>query len=291
MTIDAVRLVRETSIARVEYHPRLDSTNTRAAQCAAQRGIELPALIVAEEQTAGRGRGGNRWWTGPGSLAFSLLVDAETVGADETRSPRVALAAAVAVVDCVGPLLPTQQVGIHWPNDVHVRVAKPQGDADHQGGADIPVCHNVSGSPGRQECLPHLPIDRKLAGILVEVLPDRRHVIGIGVNVNNTLADTPPELRNTIATLRDLSGREHDRTGVLIDLWHCLERVFSQFREDPKELAARADSLCLQRGQAVTLSWTNRKVTGVCQGIAADGGILLETPDGLQTFLSGAAES
>ena len=57
MTIDAVRLVRETSIARVEHHPKLDSTNTRAAQCAGQRGIELPALIVAEEQTAGRGRG------------------------------------------------------------------------------------------------------------------------------------------------------------------------------------------------------------------------------------------
>ena len=78
----------------------------------------------------------------------------------------------------------THQVGIHWPNDVHVRISQPQGEAD----------------------------DRKLAGILVEVLPDRRHVIGIGLNVNNTLADAPAELRDTAATLRDLSGREHDRT-------------------------------------------------------------------------------
>ena len=303
MTIDAVRLVRETSIARVEYHPRLDSTNDRAALCAAQKGIELPALIVAEEQTAGRGRGTNRWGTGPRSLAFSLLVDAETVAAGETRSPLVALAAGVAVVDCLAPLLPTHQVGIHWPNDVHVRVL-PSASGDksrpsHPVGrisksvpenwTDLEIRPTSNPLPSSLE---HTgPDDRKLAGILVEVLPDRRHVIGIGLNVNNTLADAPAELRNTAATLRDLAGREYDRTGLLIDLWHCLERAFSQLREDPKGLAAHADSLCLQRGQSVTLRWTNRKVSGVCRGIAADGGILLETPDGLQTFLSGTAES
>jgi BirA family biotin operon repressor/biotin-[acetyl-CoA-carboxylase] ligase len=303
MTIDAVRLVRETSIARVEYHPKLDSTNDRAALCAAQRGIELPALIVAEEQTAGRGRGANRWWTGPGSLAFSLLVDAKTVAAGESRSPLVALAAAVAVVDCVAPLLPKYQVGIHWPNDVHVRVLPSV--SGERSRPSHPVRRISKSVPENWTDLEIRPTsdpsasfvespetgDRKLAGILVEVLPDRRHVIGIGLNANNTLADAPAELRNTAATLRDLSGREYDRTGLLIDLWHCLERAFSQLREDPKELAARADSLCLQRGQSVTLCWTNQKVTGVCQGIAADGGILLETSDGLQTFLSGTAES
>jgi BirA family transcriptional regulator, biotin operon repressor / biotin---[acetyl-CoA-carboxylase] ligase len=259
MSIDAVRVMRETSIARVEYHPTLDSTNDRAAKCAAQGMIELPLLVVADQQTAGRGRGASRWWTGPGSLAFSLMVDAQTVAAGESRSPLVALAAAVAVVDCVAPLLSAQQVGIHWPNDVHVRVAQPQAGAD----------------------------DRKLAGILVEVLPDRRHVIGIGLNVNNTLADAPAELRDTAVTLRDLARREHDRTAVLIDLLRRLEGLFSQLREGPKEVAARADSLCLQRGQTLTLGWTDRKVTGVCRGIAADGGILLQTPGGVETFLSG----
>jgi BirA family transcriptional regulator, biotin operon repressor / biotin---[acetyl-CoA-carboxylase] ligase len=262
MTIDAVRVMRETTIARVEHHPALDSTNDRAAQCAAQGAIELPALIVADEQTAGRGRGANRWWSSSGSLTFSLLIDAATVAADESRSPLVALAAAVAVVDSVAPLLPAHQVGIRWPNDVHVRFIRHQGETD----------------------------DRKLAGILVEVLPDRRHVIGIGLNVNNTLADAPAELRDTAATLRDLSGHEHDGTTVLIDLLRRLESAFSQLRGNSKELAARADSLCLQRGQTLTLNWTDRKVTGICRGIAADGGIRLETPGGIQSFLSGSVE-
>ena len=67
---------------------------------------------------------------------------------------------------------------------------------------------------------------------------------------------------------------------MLIDLLRRLEQEFSQLRDDPKKVAARADSLCLQRGQTLTLDWSNRKVTGVCRGIAADGAILLETPTG-----------
>jgi BirA family biotin operon repressor/biotin-[acetyl-CoA-carboxylase] ligase len=130
-----------------------------------------------------------------------------------------------------------------------------------------------------------------LAGILVEVLPDRRHVIGIGLNVNNRLADAPVELQDTAATLRDLSGVEHDRTGVLIDLLRRLDAAFLQLREDPAKVAGRADSLCLQRGRSLTLRWSNRKVAGVCRGIAADGAIMLETPGGIETFRSGSVES
>jgi BirA family transcriptional regulator, biotin operon repressor / biotin---[acetyl-CoA-carboxylase] ligase len=259
MSIDAVRLMRETFVARVEHHPVVDSTNVRAAQCAAQGAKDLPLLVVADEQTAGRGRGGNRWWTGPGSLAFSLLVDADMVAADASRSPLVALAAAVAVVDAVGPLLPNRQVGICWPNDVHVRVATNDTVAE-----------------------------RKLAGILVEVLPDRRHVIGIGLNVNDIAADAPAELRKTVTTLRDLSGREHDRTRLLVELLQCLQRQFAQLCDDPAAVAARADSLCLQRDRTLTLQRNNRTIAGLCRGIAADGAILLETPAGTERLVSGS---
>ena len=171
MQFDIDRILRETFVARAEYHPSIGSTNDRAAECAAQSAGELPLLVLADQQTAGRGRGANRWWTGPGALAFSLLLDGRTVAVGGNRSPLVALAAAVAVVDAVAPLLPEHPLGIHWPNDVMV---------------------------GR----------RKLAGILIEVLPDGRHVVGIGLNTNNTLADAPAELQSRAVTLRDL-GR-HD---------------------------------------------------------------------------------
>jgi BirA family transcriptional regulator, biotin operon repressor / biotin---[acetyl-CoA-carboxylase] ligase len=252
--IDLAQILRETFIARAEYHPSIGSTNNRAAQCAAQGVKDLPLLIVADEQTAGRGRGGKRWWTGRGALALSLLVDPRTVAAEESRSPLVALASALAVVDTVAPLLPEHRVGIHWPNDVFVD-------------------------------------GRKLAGILVEVLPDRSHVIGIGLNTNNSLTNAPAELQATAATLRDLSRQEHDQTRILLDLLRHLDRTFAQLRADPKAIAARANQLCLQQGRPATVRRGNETIAGCCRGIAADGAILLETPNGLEAFHSGTLES
>jgi BirA family transcriptional regulator, biotin operon repressor / biotin---[acetyl-CoA-carboxylase] ligase len=251
MHLDVDRIIRETFITEVEHHPSVSSTNDRAAECAAQNSGELPLLVVADRQTAGRGRGANRWWTGPGALTFSLLVDAQTVGADRGRSPLAALAAAVAVVDTIAPLVPAVPVGINWPNDV-------------------------------------LAAERKVAGILIEVLPDRRHVIGIGVNSNNTIADAPVELRSKAATLRDLAQRTCDQTEILIDLLKRLDCEFQRLRCEPQSVAARADALCLQCGRILTLQWGQRTITGRCQGIAADGAIRLETSAGMEAFYAGS---
>jgi BirA family transcriptional regulator, biotin operon repressor / biotin---[acetyl-CoA-carboxylase] ligase len=250
MAIDIERILRETFIVRAEYHPTIGSTNDRAAECAAHGTLELPLLIAAGQQTAGRGRAGNRWWTGRGALAVSLLVDGQAVGADTGFTPLLALATAVAVVDAVAPLLPAHPLAIRWPNDV-------------------------------------LAADRKLAGILVEVLPHRQHVIGVGINSNNVLADAPAELQATTSTLCELTGRQHDQTDLLVKLIQCLEKQFLCLRREPQTIAARVDALCLQRGRMLTLQWANRTITGRCRGVAADGAILLETPAGVEPFYSG----
>ena len=215
----------------------------------------MPLLVIADQQTSGRGRGANRWWTGPGSLAFGLLVEADMVGADRRRSPLVALAAALSVGDMATSLLPGRRVGIHWPNDVLVADAETEG--------------------------------RKLAGILVEVLPDQQHVIGIGLNTNNTLADAPDELAATACTLRDLLGAEQDQTSILIQLLQGLERDFAQLRTNPGMIADRAYSLCVQRGRMLTVENGGNGITARCSGIAPDGALLLDTPAGLQRIVSG----
>ncbi|MCE5268231.1 MAG: biotin--[acetyl-CoA-carboxylase] ligase [Planctomycetaceae bacterium] len=248
--IDLARIVQETFVAQAEHHPTLSSTNDRATWCASRGAKQLPLLVVADQQTAGRGRGGKRWWSAPGALMFSLLIEPDTVAADRDRSPLVALAVAVAVAETVAPLLAAQSPGIHWPNDVLVN-------------------------------------GRKLTGILVEVLADRRHVIGIGLNTNNTLADAPAELQATATTLRDLAGQRFDQTDVLVDLLRHLADAFSMLRDDPSALSARANARCTQRGQTVTLHWGNQHKTGVCRGIGADGAILLETAAGVERFHSG----
>jgi len=251
--LDVDRLLRETFVAHVEHHALLTSTNDRAATLASGE-CRLPLLVVADEQTAGRGRGANRWWTGQRSLAMSLLAEAETVGAQQSPAPLVALATAVAVAETVAPRVRPHAVGIHWPNDV-------------------------------------IAAGRKVAGILVEVLPDRRHVIGVGLNTNNRMADAPESLRPTAVTLRDLTGEVHDPTSILVELLRRLETRFVQLAAAPEHVAAIADQLCLQRGATLALRQGDRTVTGRCLGIAPDGALVLATAAGRRSFCCGTIES
>jgi BirA family biotin operon repressor/biotin-[acetyl-CoA-carboxylase] ligase len=248
--IDIDRILSGTFVSRMEYHPALGSTNDRARQCAAEAIGPLPLLIVADEQTAGRGRGSNRWWTGPGSLAMTLLLEADPRPAEPGVLSLLGLAAAVAVVETVAPLLPDHQIGLHWPNDVFAA-------------------------------------GRKLAGVLVEVLADRRRIVGIGLNTNNTLADAPPELRGSITTLRELSGVPHDPTAILLTLLGHFEQALRQLADSPEELAARADRCCLLRGRLLAIRTGKSIVRGRCEGIGRDGELLLETSGGVRKFHSG----
>ena len=250
MTLDIDRILRETFVAKAEYHPSIGSTNDRAMECAVEDGRKMPLLVAAACQTAGRGRGSNRWWTGEGSLALSLLLSGETVSAGVRRSPLVSLATAVAIVETVAPLIPGHHVGIHWPNDVFVG-------------------------------------EGKLAGILIEVLPDGRHVVGIGLNANNASTDAPTELRRPVATLRELRAQACDLTEITIDLLRQLQHQFARLGRQPEGVSARADALCLQRGRVLTLQHGSRLVSGRCRGIAADGALMLETPAGTEAFYSG----
>ena len=73
-SLDLPRIPRNTFVAHVEWHDRISSTNDRGMQLAAESNLATPLLIAAGEQTAGRGRGTNRWWTDAGALIFSLPV-------------------------------------------------------------------------------------------------------------------------------------------------------------------------------------------------------------------------
>jgi BirA family biotin operon repressor/biotin-[acetyl-CoA-carboxylase] ligase len=248
--LDVDRLLESALVAQVEYYATIGSTNDRAKECAAAGPERLPLLVAAEEQTAGRGRGANRWWTGRGSLVFSLLFKAQELSMERMQSPLVALAAGVAVVEAVSQLLPSLPVGIRWPNDVYVG-------------------------------------DRKLAGILVEALAERYCVVGIGVNVNNSLADAPAEVAQTATTLLDLTGDRHDRTAMLLTILAQLAKRLRELAKTPDAVVSRCNRLCLQHGQTLAIQAGERRIAGCCAGIAPDGALLVETPAGRQAVYSG----
>ena len=233
-------ILEKTFISDVEHHATIGSTNRRALECAALDRVKLPLLILADCQTGGRGRGSNRWWTGPGSLAFSLLLGPDLVCAGGCgRSALVSLAAGVAVVEALAPRLLGHEIGIHWPNDVMLD-------------------------------------GRKLAGILIEVLSDGKLVIGIGINTNNRAADAPEEVRPRVVTLLDVTGREHDSTELLIGILRQLQQQLLELVRAPESVAGRTHELCLQRGKRLRIAQGEKQLEGRCLGIAADGALLLE---------------
>lgn len=208
-----------------------------------------PLLIVAEHQTAGRGRGTHRWWSSPGALMFSLLLGPQHL--PPRRTPLLSLGTAVAVAHSVAPLASPYEVGLHWPNDVMVD-------------------------------------GRKLAGILLEISRSGHGVIGIGVNTNNRLVDdVPDEVRRRAVTLLDLTGRASDPTDLLVAIVRHLEQVLDDLRSDPTRVAAAADALCQQRGQSLRMLCAGRHLEGRCAGIGPDGALLLDTPEGRHAIHSG----
>jgi len=174
----ADRLARP-GMPEVRVYRRIGSTQNAARRLAHEDG----AVVVADEQTAGRGRLGRRWSAPAGS---AVLLSRVTRVAAERRHV-VALAAAVAVADAVEPAL-GRSVAFKWPNDVCVDGRKLAG-----------VLIESVGGPG-----------------------DGAAVVGVGLNVGLAASDLPDELRDRATSLRMLGARV-DRLEVAAALVAALD--------------------------------------------------------------------
>lgn len=236
-------------LVTVEHHAVVASTMVRAREIAADPAAALPAAVIADRQTHGRGRRGAGWWHSPDSLAVSLVLAA--------RSPAVAppptwsLACGVALVETLRDLVPDVVTVVRWPNDVYVGLGK-------------------------------------LAGILVEATGTGRAIVGIGVNTAGSAAEAPAPLRMRVATIPDLTGRPLDRGTLLAGFVPRLLDLLAALDDDATVLPDRYRPLCGLTGRDVTLHVGDRIERGVCRGIAVDGGLLLDTAAGPRHFLAGS---
>lgn len=251
--IDPFRIERETFVAQAEVHAELPSTNDHALRLAAET-TAVPRLIAALRQSAGRGRGANRWWGGDGALLFSLILDVPPVRPEHL--PQLSLCMGTAVCEAVAPFAPGGDVRLKWPNDVYLN-------------------------------------GRKVCGILIESPPDspQRLVVGIGINVNNSIASAPAEIAARATSIRDDSGVERELTDVLAAVLRQIERELSDFHNRRRDLPARWRKFCLLTGRSVTLGCGPQQLSGTCLGIEDDGALLLETVAGPQRFYGGTVEA
>lgn len=119
-TYDLSRLCEEAKPWTLRHHAALTSTNDRARQDVEAGSLAPPAVIVAEAQTAGRGRGTNTWWSVPGSMTVTFVVSPST----GVPCPLVPLLAGLAVRRALQQISSCGEIALKWPNDLVVERRK-----------------------------------------------------------------------------------------------------------------------------------------------------------------------
>jgi BirA family biotin operon repressor/biotin-[acetyl-CoA-carboxylase] ligase len=243
---DAARPGRRVGHA-IEAHDVIGSTNDRARDLLAA-GDADGLVVVADSQTAGRGRHGRRWISPPGRGLFLSAVLEPRIRAEDAGE--LALGAALAVAEACGPVA---GVLLKWPNDVV--------DAGGRKVAGILIETVLE--------------DGRVAGA----------VIGIGVNVEWPRDELPDELRATAASLAELAGAPVDRLALLERL---LDALSDEVRgiEDGRSPLARYRQRCATIGQQVEVVAGDRVVRGVATGVDASGALIVEA-DGRRELLTG----
>jgi len=230
------------------------STN-RDADAAGGAGAPEGLLIVADSQTAGRGRMARGWFSPAGvNLYFSLLLRPDVAPPCAASLP---LVVGLAVAEGLAERVPSLQPKIKWPNDVH-----------------------VSG--------------KKICGILCEMQLKEDTidyvVAGVGINVNVTAAQLPAELHATATSIAIETGAEAVRENVLAAILNRFEPLYDQWRAFGfKALVQQVNLLDALCGKPIRMELSGQPIEGAACGIQTDGALLLRTPDGLTPVYSGEA--
>lgn len=252
------RLYGEEIAARLEtawlarsFHwlEETDSTNRVAAELAGE-GAPHGTTVVAEAQSAGRGRLGRSFFSPAGTNLYTSIVLRPTLTLPE--APTLILAAGLAVAEAVAEELgDPERVAIKWPNDVLVD-------------------------------------GRKSAGILMELSAEATRVdhciLGIGVNLNAERESFPEEFRARATSLRSATGRPVSRATFAARLYGRLEDVLDLHARDGfAGLRPRFDALFRMTGERVRVADLGGRTTeGVTIGISSDGALRLRTDDGAE---------
>jgi BirA family biotin operon repressor/biotin-[acetyl-CoA-carboxylase] ligase len=225
----------------IVYSSSLGSTNELLKGLAAQ-GAPEGTLVIADEQTAGKGRLGRKWLAPPGaSLLLSLLFRPDFA---PNQAQRLTMLCSLAIADAIEGLT-SLPAGLKWPNDIFIRGRKAGGILTESG---------TTG--GRLDYV----------------------VVGMGLNVN-LAASTLPELRGMATSLSQELGREVSRLELLWKILAGIEMRYESLRrgESPhEEWAARLINL----GHQVQVATPQGALAGWAEGVDADGALILRTPDG-----------
>ncbi|PIE72791.1 MAG: biotin--[acetyl-CoA-carboxylase] ligase [Deltaproteobacteria bacterium] len=237
----------------VYSYTSIDSTNNTAKELA-EKGSAQGCMVVALQQTAGRGRLGKKWHSPAGKGLYCSLIVRPEISADDL--PMITLAAGAGLALLFEDLT-CQPVGLKWPNDIFI-------------------------------------FGKKCAGILTESVGsaagDRSAIVGIGVNVTHRTEDFPEELRKTSTSLFMVSGKVFDLDLLAQKIRTCvLEKVADLERGMKADIIDCLNERDVMRGRSAQWVTAERKlVKGIAEGVDACGLLRIRDGEGkLHKVLSG----
>jgi len=254
---EIVRPLLRGTIFENEIHHfyKIGSTNT-ATMAAAAAGAPEGSVFLAEQQTAGRGRGSNVWHSPRSSGIYCSVILRPVLPPSDVLV--LSLAAGLAVQDAIRQIDSEMNLDLKWPNDLLVD-------------------------------------GKKVCGILTEMNAEatrvRFIVVGIGINVNQV---SFPDGLDAIS-LRQATGREWSRVELAAALLKSLDREYREIVATPGArgsiLRRFAENSSWVQGKSVSVAENGGSMQGVTEGLDDRGFLRVRTAKGLQTMLSGTVRA
>lgn len=236
------------------YYEEIGSTNDEAFRLARQ-GVPEGTVLVAESQSAGKGRMQRVWHSPAGANIYTSIILRPTF--EPSRATQISIAAGVAVAETLGGYCPGN-VSLKWPNDVLVA--------------------------GRKIC--GILAQMKLSGNTIDFV-----VVGIGINVNMKREDFPPDIKDIATSLAVETGGETSRMELIIELYENTAKWYRELKrngfEGIRETWLNWSSMT---GRQVSVLCHGETLTGRAVGLDDDGALMLRT-EGNETVKVSAGDA
>ena len=214
--------------------PQVPSTSTKALELL-EMGVKEGTVVITDNQTAGRGRQGQSWFSGAGKgLAFSIIL---TPNITFSSAGLFALMAGIAVSDVIEKFQLIPQ--LKWPNDIMISGKKCGG----------------------------ILVETRLQGNKMTSA-----IVGIGLNVNESTKDFPEAIRSITTSLSLEKGSPVQRERVLARTLNAIEYWYFLLKSGKNELILSSwEHRCAHLGKTVNFFWKNKITSGIFDGITGDG--------------------
>ena len=232
----------------IEYYNRLESTNNEAWELI-EDNKNHGTIIITENQTNGKGQKNKTWGMVPGkSLVFSLILS-KNYPID--RSGLICLSVSLALKESLNKR--GLDAKLKWPNDLFIN-------------------------------------EKKIGGILCETKIDNSNiknmVIGVGVNVNESISEHDESIQKNLTTMFEVSKHPHQRELIVAEFINSFEFLLYKLSTEPSHIIEEWIDKCMHLNEKIIFLQNEKILEGVFRGLDDNGFAKIEIDNEVKSYNS-----